>query len=534
MPRRGDRLLAAGGLTLGAAFALAASAEAAPITVTNLNSSGPGSLADALSASNADPTVGSILFESGLRGTINLSAPLEMSRPVDVEGPGSDQITINGGDAHQIFYIYFPPYYGDPVAISGLTLTHGLADFGGGIWNRSSRLTLTDMVVSHSRAFVDGGAIDSSGAFGTKLTLRSSTLSGNTSAVRGGGLDVECVLEISDSTISGNTVAADGGGIGMVEYGQAKIQNSTITGNGAGGDGGGIATYAGAPGANLEVQSSTIAGNSAASDHTGGGISLDAAPSPLPSPSSPKLENTIVSGNTAGQGPDLYSYGPPIDAAFSLIKDPFGATINTTVAGSVIIGQDPQLGPLQANGGPAATMAPGPISPAIDNGSAFGLGVDQRGSARPIDYPGVPASSATGADGSDIGAVELGLPLPVEPGGGPGGGPSNAFSFGKVKHDRRRGTVTLGVHVPGPGTLALGGKRVVSQRSAGRRNLFGRSSRAVAGAGVVALLVKAKGVAKRRLDRHGSAKVKAVVTFTPTAGTPSTATRKIRLVKKIR
>ena len=68
----------------------------------------------------------------------------------------------------------------------------------------------------------------------------------------------------------------------------------------------------------------------------------------------------------------------------------------------------------------------------------------------------------------------------------------------------------------------LGGKRVVSQRSALLRSPAGRSWRAVTGAGVVRLVVKAKGLAKRRLDRRGSARVTVVVTFTPTAGTPGT------------
>jgi hypothetical protein len=36
--------------------------------------------------------------------------------------------------------------------------------------------------------------------------------------------------------------------------------------------------------------------------------------------------------------------------------------------------------------------------------------------------------------------------------------PSNAFSFGKLKRNKRRGTATLIVLVPGPGELALTGK----------------------------------------------------------------------------
>ena len=78
--------------------------------------------------------------------------------------------------------------------------------------------------------------------------------------------------------------------------------------------------------------------------------------------------------------------------------------MNETVPGSDILGQDPQLGALAANGGPTQTMKPAATSPVVDQGSAFGLGTDQRGLARPFDAPTIPNS---GGDASDIGAVEL-------------------------------------------------------------------------------------------------------------------------------
>ena len=79
--------------------------------------------------------------------------------------------------------------------------------------------------------------------------------------------------------------------------------------------------------------------------------------------------------------------------------------MNETVPGSDILGQDPQLGALAANGGPTQTMKPAATSPVVDQGSAFGLGTDQRGLARPFDAPTIPNRS--GGDASDIGAVEL-------------------------------------------------------------------------------------------------------------------------------
>ncbi len=67
---------------------------------------------------------------------------------------------------------------------------------------------------------------------------------------------------------------------------------------------------------------------------------------------------------------------------------------------------NPGLGPLQNNGGGTNTMALLANSPAIDQGKSFGLAADQRGHERPFDAANI--SNASGGDGSDIGAFELG------------------------------------------------------------------------------------------------------------------------------
>jgi hypothetical protein len=54
------------------------------------------------------------------------------------------------------------------------------------------------------------------------------------------------------------------------------------------------------------------------------------------------------------------------------------------------------------------------------------------------------------------------------------------------------------------------------------------------GAGQVRLRVKARGGAKKRLIRRGKAKVAVQVSFSPVGGTPSTATKKIKLVRQHR
>jgi hypothetical protein len=118
------------------------------------------------------------------------------------------------------------------------------------------------------------------------------------------------------------------------------------------------------------------------------------------------LTDTIVAGGNEGVVElDSAEVGLGIAhsdvSQFDLVR---GLGKGATVHGEPI-SQDPLLGPLQDNGGPTPTMAPGEGSPAIDAGKAFALAADQRGQARPVDFAEVP--NAAGGDGSDIGAFEV-------------------------------------------------------------------------------------------------------------------------------
>jgi virginiamycin B lyase len=109
--------------------------------------------------------------------------------------------------------------------------------------------------------------------------------------------------------------------------------------------------------------------------------------------------------------------------------------------------------------------------------------------------------------------------------------PSNEFSFGKLKRNKRRGTATLIVFAPGPGELALNGKGLVKQRTTADGGNLRTIERALTATGKVKLRIKAKGRKRRKLNRTGRVKVAAKVTYTPTFGLPATKTRKIRLRK---
>jgi DNA-binding beta-propeller fold protein YncE len=104
--------------------------------------------------------------------------------------------------------------------------------------------------------------------------------------------------------------------------------------------------------------------------------------------------------------------------------------------------------------------------------------------------------------------------------------PSNVFSFGKLKRNKKKGTATLTVNVPNPGELTGSGKGAEVARAAGAV-----TSKAVS-TGNVQLLIRAKGK-KKKLNETGKVKLKVAVTYTPTGGDPNTQTRKLKLRKRV-
>jgi len=106
--------------------------------------------------------------------------------------------------------------------------------------------------------------------------------------------------------------------------------------------------------------------------------------------------------------------------------------------------------------------------------------------------------------------------------GGTGTPPSNVFTLGNAKKNKKKGTAKLTVEVPGEGVLDLAGKNVKP------------ATDETIDAGEVILPVKSTGRAKRKLKKKGKAKVALEVTFTPTGGAPSTRDDQLKLVKRKR
>lgn len=247
--------------------------------------------------------------------------------------------------------------------IGNSDLTSGnQAENGGGVHNGGTMVIDSSDVVGNSAG--SGGGITNDGEF----ILFDASVTDNTAVALGGGFNNRSSLHIVNSTLAANQVTDGvGGALYNDSSSEVTLVNSTLSGNQSEGSGGGIHNRG-----TVSVDNSTIHANSTTS--SGGGIfTLTAA--------STTLGHTIVAGNMAPSGPDLFG---TIDSKdYNLIQDTSDATIDGDSLHNVT-GQDPLLGPLQDNGGPTMTHALLVGSPAIGAGDpAFdSLLSDQRGMPR--------------------------------------------------------------------------------------------------------------------------------------------------------
>ena len=127
------------------------------------------------------------------------------------------------------------------------------------------------------------------------------------------------------------------------------------------------------------------------------------------------MGNTLVAGNTLTVGGAAANQikGAVTSLGYNLIGAAPNMTLTGTTTGNQLDVANALLDPdgLALNGGPTRTIALMTGSPAIDKGLLQGgVTTDQRGRSRPFDVSGI--TSATGGDGSDIGAFEVNAPEP--------------------------------------------------------------------------------------------------------------------------
>jgi hypothetical protein len=94
--------------------------------------------------------------------------------------------------------------------------------------------------------------------------------------------------------------------------------------------------------------------------------------------------------------------------------------------------------------------------------------------------------------------------------------PSNFFTVGKLKLNKKNGTATLKVTLPGPGTLTATDAKAKSPKRIKKATVV------AAAAGTVTLNLKPTGAGKKTLTDKGSLKFKATLAFTPPGGSTGT------------
>lgn len=102
---------------------------------------------------------------------------------------------------------------------------------------------------------------------------------------------------------------------------------------------------------------------------------------------------------------------------------------------------------------------------------------------------------------------------------------SSAFSFGKPRLNRKRGTASLPVKVPGPGLLRW------SVAAAGH-GATSSSVSFIGAAGTVRIAIAASGQLQKRLYRSRKVEAKVTVVYTPNGGTAASRTRLLALVQR--
>ncbi|HKB01475.1 MAG TPA: proprotein convertase P-domain-containing protein, partial [Gemmataceae bacterium] len=396
-------------------------------TVFNDADSGFGSLRQVIGDANAVPGPDTIVFDPGFFNTPRtislLSALPTIVGPLTIPGTGAANLTVRRDPSASGNFRVFDST-ASALTISGMTISGGNAATGGGLQANAAGTTinLSGVTFTGNTATTNGGALHVTGTnanvtvinslfdtntvtgtgnggavfmnSGTFLTVRNSTLSGNTAAAdggalyffSGGGLTVENstisgntasgtvvgggalyffgtasssppagagftpgTVVIRNSTLANNNSAANGGAVAMPSFaGTLLLQNSTLTGNTAALSGGAAVVTTGS--GSIVVQGSTVVNNTSnasAANTGGGGVARIST-----TPGSITVVNSVVSGNINANGPDILSVtGTTVNANFSAIGSNTGFTLSGTSGNNLAFGVDPQLGALANNGG---------------------------------------------------------------------------------------------------------------------------------------------------------------------------------------
>ena len=318
---------------------------------------------------------------------------------------------------------------GANATIENSTFLDNTGVYGGAVYS-STNILLTNDLFTENTAIIQGGGIEAYGGLTTGTNLE---FIDNTTGIYGNGggiFFVGTTLRLTSSTFSGNTSSLNGGGLEFEGNGsgaqQSTITNSTFIGNTAINLHGGGIDFEGGTGS-LALINDTIDGNVAVG--SGGGVYWSTS-----SLTGLEIENTIIAGNSGGTGGDLVNpTGQIQDLGGNLIGNSTGSA--GFAAKTTQLAVDPLLGTLGNNGGPKIgssgnsmtleTQSLGTGSPAIGKGvlTLTPPADDERGDLRPSFIQGTAL---------DVGAFETQAIAPQSHSTVPAKGDTNPYGVAYV------------------------------------------------------------------------------------------------------
>jgi len=322
------------------------------------------SLRDAIQAASPGDTI-----RFSVSGFIVLDlGSLTVNKNLTIEGPQTEFLGISADGSSRVLHVDT----GATVTLSHLEISDGVADQGGGIYNRG-KLTVNNCAIGGSYATASGGGVYN--AANGVLAVTASVIRDNAAAVNGGGLANWGTLTISGSEIRDNGTESGHGG-GILNQGTLTISHSTIAGNYAVASGGGISNAAGRA---LTISHSEIRDNGAGVG--GGGVHNQGALS---------IADSEIRDNTAEAG----SGGGILNLqTLTVNRSTFAGNVSTTYGGGIHVA--------------AAAQATVTNSTLHDNTSARGGGIASTNAA-------ITVTNATlfrnGADAQGGGIYSSGTP----------------------------------------------------------------------------------------------------------------------------
>ncbi|MFO0954223.1 MAG: right-handed parallel beta-helix repeat-containing protein [Isosphaeraceae bacterium] len=193
-----------------------------------------------------------------------------------IAGPGANLLSVSGNNTSRVFDVARSPH---TVALSGLTITQGLATFGGGgLENNGGTVTLTDCTISNNFAPNGGGLLNFNGG---ALTLTRCSVNNNSSRFAGAGVasfdatntGAAVRLILIDCTVSSNVSATNGGGV--ANDGTATFTDCTISNNRALISGGGVFNSSSSSSSSTATLTDCTISNNTATRGGGGGVFND-------------------------------------------------------------------------------------------------------------------------------------------------------------------------------------------------------------------------------------------------------------------